>query len=438
MPPPAAPGWLQLQPTSGTRRDLFNFPHHERHRAQVPSPPIHIAAMDFFHPLSPRRIIIISSGGGSSKPAPPSAFSLAPKRPAGQVDSRPQFNLYLGVNTGPYQRNSTSVILPPIPIEWIIAPYNVTAGQCPTRAANLGLFAITNLIVFALIIILGCRPLVRFLTGGLLGQPNRWSKYWTWLFSFGLQVGSNAIVSYLIVSTPGYEHLSMLNVFALYSSRPRINQIWTGLLRTIIGPIRITDKFAIKEKPISSAEPPRRKKGSLPRRAYNWATGNWTPGQEWSAPSYGYDWSDPSREWIYTDSYISTSIAELCLQLISAVFIGVTWSRFPNEPIREHMENYYNYMLAAPAMAFIGWGLVPIWRGRLRDVCRDRFGVCWEIVLVCCFLGFCGFFTYGVAWRFWAEFLLLPGSLWCPPKFVQLAAVWSSFSGMSALFGASM
>jgi hypothetical protein len=345
-------------------------------------------------------IIIYRPGGGATGP---SAFSLAPRRPAGEVSSEPQFTLYLGTNSGPYQTTENgTVILPPIPIEWIIAPRNVTAGQCPTRANNLALFGITNAIAAALVLVLGCRPLVRFLTRGLLGQPSKYSPYWTWSLSFAMQVVSNVVVSHLIVSTPGYEHLSMLNVFALYSARPRLNQILTGLLRIFVGPISIKGSLAVSEKPKRTDELPAR--SNSPRFRYDEYL-------RWQARQAGTSSDSPTVEWIYTDSYVATSVGELFLQLVSAIFIGVTWRRFPNDPIREHMKDYVNFMLAAPVLTLVGWLFVPIWLRRSRGLWRHESVLCLSLITAVFFMAVPGFFTYGVAWRYWDEFLTLPGSL---------------------------
>ncbi|KAM7191937.1 hypothetical protein V8F20_009061 [Naviculisporaceae sp. PSN 640] len=476
--------------------------------------------------LLARGVIIIwhweSESSSSSGPRTP-PFEVVPKAPAGQRDTRPEFTIYMGVNTGPYNTTENgTLILPPIPIEWIVAPrvtnlsstsndsstaeFSVT---CPSRGDNLRLFGITNLIVSALILIIGCRPLIRILTGGLLGAPTKWSKYWTWIISMGLTIGSNALVSKLIVDTPGYEHLSMLNVFALYSSRPRINQIWTGILRLLVGPITVRGRGRVEGK--RKKEVARNGEESVVGSTVSYGGGRWGPTMrpgttakastaggryvmkidrhgngtwQWENPTIGTrkgattsrvassekknegnvkwwnlarrKWQDSTRkkgndyeyeddysteeEWIYTDSYIATSIAEFVIQLISAIFIGITWRRFPNEPIRNHMQNYYNYMLAAPALSLVGWVFIPIWWKRNRGSARyagDRVKTI-DFFLCLFFLGLPGFFTYGVAWRYWAEFLLLPGSLWCPPKFIEQAAVWSSFSGLSAFSGAVM
>jgi len=141
-------------------------------------------------------------------------------------------------------------------------------------------------------------------------------------------------------------------------------------------------------------------------------------------------------EWVYTDSYVATSISEFFLQLVSAIFVGVTWRRFPNVPIRDHMKQSVNMMIAAPAIALLGWCFVPLWMSRNTGWANmNNSGgaiICW----VCLFVGFMGFFTYGVSWLYWGRFLELPGSLWCPPDFVEQAAVWSSFSALSAAIGA--
>ncbi|KAK3903630.1 hypothetical protein C8A05DRAFT_32612 [Staphylotrichum tortipilum] len=318
-------------------------------------------------------------------PAPPYRRSAEGR---GQASTTPEFTWYLGVNSGPYKTTDNgTVVLPPVPIEWIIAPRNVTAGQCPTASDNLRLFGFTNFIVMFLILFVGCRPLISLLARGLLGQPSRYSPYWTWLVSFGLQAGANAIISYLIISSPGYEHLSMLNVFALYSSRPRIGLLWTAMLRIFVRPVRVPGSVAVSEKK-------KRPKGEK--------SGGRAP-----PPPL------PQHEWIYTDSYIATSVSEFLLQLVSAVFVGVTWRRFPNQPICEHMEGRVNLMLAAPALALLGWGLVPIWHGRSRGLDErlmlDTFAA--RVGTAVAFMAFTSAFTYAVPWVYWAEFLKLPGSL---------------------------
>lgn len=399
--------------------------------------------------LHERQIVIITP---EPEPAPglkgPSYESTV-KRPAGEVASDPNFTLYLGTNTGPYQTaDNGTLILPPIPIEWIVAPRNVTVAQCPSRSDNLELFGITNAIAATLVLLTGCRPLVRFLTRGWLGNPSKYSALWTWTIAFAFQISSNAVISHLIVRTPGYEHLSMLNVFALYSSRPRLNQTWAALLRLLVGPIYLRGRLAFlaqSEKKDKRVDASQNEKGvtSLKEKISavfrkNKATTALGKNKKGTAleqgrSGYGYDeylrWRtaqakfypelatrtlrrDDGPEYVYTDSYVATSISEFFLQLVSAIFIGITWRRFPNEAIREHMKSNVNCMLAAPALSLFSWVLVPIWLKRdvrwLRDDDHPRVAALGRAILV---LFVTGIFTYGVAWRYWSDFLKLPGSL---------------------------
>jgi len=320
--------------------------------------------------------------------------------PAGDTKtSDPRFTRYYGVNTGPYFSfpNDTR-ILPPVPIEWIIAPTNVTDGQCPTRSENLALFGIINIIVAAAVLLFGCRPLIHFLTGGFLGRPGKSrSAFWTWIFSFGLQVGSNAVVSKLIVDTPGYEHLSMLNIFALYSSRPRANFLWLAFLRVVVGPITIERHLRFinfKEKETRTLNIGGR------QHIMKFRSGRAL-----------------LPEWIYTDAYAATAICEFFIQLISAIFVGVTWKRFPNEVIKDHMKTNVNLLLAAPAMVLIGMIFVPFWTRRNEPAiplernpptgsyCSNLAGY---IFIAHSLIGL---FTYAVVWWYWSEFLGLPGAL---------------------------
>jgi hypothetical protein len=115
-------------------------------------------------------------------------------------------------------------------------------------------------------------------------------------------------------------------------------------------------------------------------------------------------------EWVYTDSYVTTCIAELTLHLISAVFIGVTWHRFPNAPIREFMKTDINLMMAAPALALFSWVCVPIWLRRNKGILEDTNPLV-RVGLFIFILVIPAVFTYGVAWKYWGDFLQLPGSL---------------------------
>jgi hypothetical protein len=487
--------WLHLQLRRAGHRRLFipasahrwGFPPlTARHKfVQLDPHNLQVAGIHSLGSVHIMAVVVIWTDDDPVVDSGPDLFSLAVKAPAGVVAPDPEFTLYLGTNTGPYKTaDNGSVILPPIPIEWIIAPRNVTVGQCPSSTDNLQLFGVTNAIVLALALVLGCRPLLRYVTRGLLGKPSRYSWIWTWIISCGLQVASNAIVSHLIITTPGYEHLSMVNVFALYSSRPRINQLWMAILRLFVGPIyfegylaflrpptqdrgttvwqRLRRYFAFlrrttkAETSTTTVETPTTKSETPTTKAETPTTQNQGTA---AAPSpadlrYQYkeyvDWQSRlaaqktkpvaqktqpaaqqiipaaqetqitdrediywrySPEWVYTDSYVTTCIAELILHIISAVFIGVTWRRFPNVPIREYMKSDVNLMIAAPAVALFSWVCVPIWVPRRKGILEDVESSARRLTLFVLILIIPAFFTYGVAWKYWRDFLQLPGSL---------------------------
>lgn len=399
--------------------------------------------------LQERQIVIIVPEP-EPRPSGPSPYDTAIKRPAGQVGTEPQFVFYLGTNTGPYQTfDNGTIVLPPVPIEWIVAPLNVTDGQCPSRSDNLRLFGVTNVIVMALALLTGCRPLLRWLTRGLLWKPSRYSAFWTWTIAFAFQIGSNAVISHLVVTTPGYQHLGMLNVFALYASRPRVNQIWMGSLRSVVGPVHLTGRLAFlrprekkEEGEKKQAKPGQKqekkqagekddtkanaKKLRDLKQTYtyfydeyiNWRAAQTTDQQPaaeiipCSSRTVSHADDDGNGEWVYTDSYVATSVSEFCLQLVSAIFVGVTWRRFPNAPIREHMQRYVNMVTASPALALAGWLFVPVWTPRNEGWANMRGGATGAVASwVWLFLGLTGFFTYGVSWLYWGKFLDLPGSL---------------------------
>lgn len=163
---------------------------------------------------------------------PHTAMGVVVTRPSG-LDDKP--SVFYGAFVYDPGNVTYSKNLPPIPIEWIIAPLNATATQCPTSAATLRTFGVTNAVVVVLAIITGCRPLVQKLTRGLLGSRGGSSVKYMWMLSLAPQLLANLSLSLLITKTPGYGHLSLLNVFALYSARPRVSLIMLALLRVCMG-----------------------------------------------------------------------------------------------------------------------------------------------------------------------------------------------------------
>lgn len=233
-----------------------------------------------------------------------------------------------------------------------------------------------------------------------------------------LQVTGNVGAALLVVRTEGYEHLEFLKVFALYLSRPRLKTWWLAILRTSfsVGGRRFPDGNTRLEQE-----------------------------QEQENEKISLEWEKDGRkekEHIYVDTYFSAALVEFIFQISAAVFIGVTWERFPNEVIKQYMQPPLRFMFAAPGIMLVAISVgVPIWRitgetwGWKETVDKDpetkkvirrrsppsmggiRFW--WMIWGSLIYIP-----IYSAAWVYWTHFLTLPGALWCPPRLVSQSAIW--------------
>ncbi|WAO91770.1 Hypothetical protein NCS54_00925200 [Fusarium falciforme] len=293
-----------------------------------------------------------SSGGGGGVDSLPGVSTAG--------DHYDRYNPWVGRNTGGYYRsngNDTDIDLPPIPVEWIISPVRIHGGECPSGNGTVTSFVVSDLVSCVLMIILFYPPVLKRITCGLMGRTNKsaakksgdWKIWFGWMFPLSLELLGNIVNTAIVVNSEGYEHLAFRNVFALYSSRPRAKVWLFSLLR----------------------------------------------------------FSKYEGEYIFADSYIGISVAEVILHIVMASFIGVTWRRFPNDPIKEWMKPLTTYMQVVPAILFLAVALVvPIWR---RSGHPSWFNASfWDIVLACFFFGT----VYAAPWAYWAHFLELPGSLW--------------------------
>ncbi|EQB59101.1 hypothetical protein CGLO_00558 [Colletotrichum gloeosporioides Cg-14] len=288
--------------------------------------------------------------------------------------------------------------LPPIPAEWIIAPKSnnsVLDGRCPTIDQTTNSFLISDAVSGFVAIFICCRPILKKITFGFFGTlPNKDSRccssvWYSWLVSFLMTFLGNLFASLVVKRTEGYDHLYFATIFALYTSRPRINLALVALLRVFITvPTSDWSSYmaAQKEKEREKEkEEERGTKPSSPRvnlgheflfqffvtmQPRNWSS--YLPAnkgkekEEHSMEPSGLllaaadnggdesasdtdDTMEPlEREYVYLDSYRSTFIAEMVLNIIAAVFVGDTWKRFPNEDIKKHMKFQVSSMCYAP------------------------------------------------------------------------------------------
>ncbi|KAK1853211.1 hypothetical protein CCHR01_04141 [Colletotrichum chrysophilum] len=350
-------------------------------------------------------------------------------KPAGQFEPSYTTWLLLG-NTALYGaiRDGTSdpEELPPIPVEWIIAPSSnssVSDGQCPSMGETINSFVISDVVSGVIAVIICCRPILKKITCGFLGKlpdkpSRRCSSVWySRLVGFSMTFLGNLFASLVVVNTEGYDHLSFAIIFALYASRPRMNMVLMTLFWVFVT-VRTSDWSTYK--PVDKGK--EKEQSTEPSSAVLTTADDACDGRSSETQTTETDATEPlEKEYVYLDSYRSTVVAEMILHLISAVFIGVTWDRFPNSIIKKHMEGNVFFMAFAPALLFgTAFFAIPLHWRRDRRV-DDRW-----------LRGLTGVVLFGAAyaapWVYWCSFLKLPGSLWCPPKLPLQTGIWIAFS----------
>lgn len=349
-----------------------------------------------------------SSGGSSGRAAAAADGVPSTAKPAGEYDSRNNRWLVIG-NTGSYDGVTDQEDLPPIPVEWIIAPNSnssVSRGQCPSVGATINSFIISDVVSAVIAVFVCCRPIVKKFTCGCWGKyPSKkrrccHSLWYTWLLSFAFTFFGNLFASLLVVSTKGYQHLSPAIVFALYASRPRSSVLLVALLRLLIT-VRTSDhsKAVGNITPVGSQSTVNSAPGVAVTDDKN--IGNSSENQIIETVSCVKPFD---KEYVYADSYRSTIVAEMVLHIISAVFIGVTWHRFPNEIIKTYMKPKTIFMqVATGILALSAIFVVPIYWKSNRYI---KHSWLWALAALLAFGTVCA-----APWVYWHYFLKLPGSL---------------------------
>lgn len=233
---------------------------------------------------------------------------------------------YIGINTGSYGGISEAV-LPPVPFEWIVSPdAGRVTDSCPNGDKILTFFGVSEAVICILVPIFSYRPLVHRLSRGRLGRRTKNSVALTWTITFTCQLLANAIIAGMVGNTPGYGHLNMLHIFTVYMTRPRFHFIVLALLRSLVGVKR-------------------------PR--------------EWDKTTIIKRRLDDRVEFPFTDSYLVVAASEMLILIISAIFTGVTWHRYPkfDTSAREYMNDHVNYVSSTPGVMMLCLlGFVPIYK----------------------------------------------------------------------------
>ncbi|GJN70694.1 hypothetical protein PLIIFM63780_002716 [Purpureocillium lilacinum] len=254
--------------------------------------------------------VLFSRPGRDDNARPAGAF------PAGNLSSldSPSIAPYLGINTGLYGGIPTSD-LPPIPFEWIVSPQNITDTTCPNGSQILTWFGVTEAVVTLLTPLVAYRPFVHYISRGFLGRRAKNSVWLAWTVTVACQLLANAVGAGLIGNTPGYGHLNMLHIFTVLMTRPRFHFIVLALLRTVVRVRRPRD---------------------------------------WDGTTIIQRKLDERVEFPYADAWIATSLSEMLLLIISAIFTGVTWHRLPgaSKP-REFISDHVSFVASAPGLLLL-------------------------------------------------------------------------------------
>ena len=117
-----------------------------------------------------------------------------------------------------------------IPWEWYVKP-DIPNYVCPSVASTLGTFAVVNVLVSIFNLVFGHKKVINFLTCGFLGRPFSENHWWfMFLLPLGLNLGANALIAFLYLSTPGYEQgFSIGELTLFYTTRPRLGWLVLSL-----------------------------------------------------------------------------------------------------------------------------------------------------------------------------------------------------------------
>ncbi|KAJ9607203.1 hypothetical protein H2200_008275 [Cladophialophora chaetospira] len=301
-------------------------------------------------------------------------------------------------------------------------PTNSTTPQsdCASPSAELGSFAVINVIVLLVSILLSRRTFVERITFGRCGKVG--SSMWilTGVLSFILSVAANFVNALLLHHTPGYGHVPVGSLVLLWSTRPRM--AWIVIL--LVNFQSEGSEYLGSAASAALSETLQQLVGlTYVGQTANYArvNGLFSTSRLAHIPR-AYDATLMYRGSVLV--LVSVGFAVISMLVIMRKMRNQIFSklRFGKKDVSDQQTEILlsDYSSRQPVAKTL----------QKMHLEQDHVGLVYRmaIYMVPLFIG---------QWLFWAGFINLSGDLYCPPGIWRMMGVWSGFSSLGLLFGAA-
>lgn len=118
----------------------------------------------------------------------------------------------------------------PVPADYVPWSWEVTTshqneslGFCPSSVSILVNFAIINVLVSLISLLLGNAKILNKITCGFIaGEDDKTTWFYMFIFPLGINLGSNALIAHTYKHTDGFESFSTWDLTLFYTTRPRL------------------------------------------------------------------------------------------------------------------------------------------------------------------------------------------------------------------------
>ncbi|KAF2194946.1 hypothetical protein K469DRAFT_698508 [Zopfia rhizophila CBS 207.26] len=349
------------------------------------------------------------------------------------------------------------------PWAWTIESADLTTHKCPSVSSLLGTFAAVNGVVSLLAVIFGHRLVIKKITCGICGKRGSRAWTWMWIVPVGLQLAANAFIALLIKKSDGYYadfKISELMLFLV--ARPRLSWIVLGAFAFKSQKAKSERKLPKSPNPNSYPGTPQAYQSTHSLTSYGSQTPLYpieSPQTSAYQPVSDFDDEEADRSGEYGfhsgkdfpwwSAFMSQFIGEFILQIITLYIMGRTAHFATNHGYYKIYQKSYWKIPAAARMMYSG-ALYYLVAGSLFLICAFLFILYTMLSSRIKFIGKAsslGIFstllvllisTWMGSWIFWAGFVKLAGTLYCPPKLIHQGVIWTFFSTIGILLGTGL